>query len=126
VEVILPGRNKAHHSLRKRFRSLAFDALKQKVNAESRIIMTSSTANVVRDIEIFAEHVDIPKARRVPFAWVNLVCDDEVHLKRPISKDRCGKRSKLVGKEELLKVRKAYELLMPEDCEGVKKDTSAG
>lgn len=66
VGASIPGRSPAHHILRKQFRCVAFDALKQEVTLNSAITMTFCAADILQDREVFAEHVDIARVRNIP------------------------------------------------------------
>lgn len=115
VEAIIPGRGPAHHTLRRQFRRVACDALKQERSLDSAIIMTSCAADTPQDREVFAEHVEIVRVRKIPFIAVNIICDEETNAKRLRSRERVdesGKgKTKLVDTKALYSLRKDYKLL---------------
>ena len=115
VEAIIPGRGPAHHTLRRQFRRVAFDALKQETSLDSAIIMTSCAADTPQDREVFAEYVEIARVRKIPFIAVNIICDEETNAKRLRSRERVDEsgigKTKLVDTKALSSLRKDYKLL---------------
>lgn len=114
VHAIIPSRGNAHKDLRRRFRQVAFDALKEDPNPDLMIVMMGCVGDNVDDGAVYAEHVEVARARGVPFVSVNLVCGREDHQRRFGDPKRYeGARSKLADKRVLEELMENHELLDP-------------
>lgn len=113
AEAIFPGRGEAHKALRSKIRQIAFDALK----ADSKpltIIMTGCLGANREDAAVFAEHLEIARARKVPFFSFNITCDREEHRARFQDPARYqGSKTKLQDFEVLQSLLAKHNLLTP-------------
>jgi hypothetical protein len=118
ADAIEPSRTPANAVLRTAIRHAAFDGVKAITNKLITVIMTTCTlSNVPADLELFAEFVDLARARGVPFVSVNINCDSDVNVRRLASEAREHVLSKLVDPQVLLDIRNNYTLLDPRLCE---------
>lgn len=89
VEALIPGRNTAHDALRKQFRGLASEALKN-TNEDGLVIILAAclAAGSSRAREHFQEYVELATARGEPLVVGRVVCDESANKKRVCSEER--------------------------------------
>ena len=119
VEALIPGRNTAHDALRKQFRGLASEALKN-TNEDGLVIILAAclAAGSSRAREHFQEYVELATARGEPLVVGRVVCDESANKKRVCSEERKkkgggggGGETKLAADKILAEIRKEHTLL---------------
>ncbi|EHK40230.1 hypothetical protein TRIATDRAFT_89373 [Trichoderma atroviride IMI 206040] len=111
---IYPGRSAAHCELRRKFRKVAFDAIRKIAQEGKTVLMTTCLVDSEADIRTFEEHISIVRDTCIPIYWLNLGCDRDVLEKRVISKERReGGKSKLTDASVLRQIVEDHKLLNP-------------
>ncbi|KAH8129240.1 hypothetical protein LI328DRAFT_163447 [Trichoderma asperelloides] len=111
---IYPDRSAAHHELRRKFRAIAFDAIRKIAEEGKTILMTACLADNAADISTFEEHISMVRNTSVPIYWINLRRDGGVLEKRVTSKERReGIKSKLTDASILRQMIEEHEILSP-------------
>jgi hypothetical protein len=82
VETISPGRSEHHYQLLKSFRKVAFEAIQKLPQKQLAVIITGFCASDPVDRDVFLEHVEIARARGVPFVSINIDCKEAVNILR--------------------------------------------
>jgi chloramphenicol 3-O-phosphotransferase len=114
AQAIYPDRSGAHHELRRKFREIAFEAIRKIAEEGKTVLMTACLADNDADINTFKEHISMVRNTPIPIYWINLKCDGGVLEKRVASKERReGTRSKLTDASILRQMMRDHELLSP-------------
>lgn len=114
AQAIYPGRSAAHCELRRKFRKVAFDAIRKIAQEGKTVLMTACLVDNEADIRTFEEHISIVFNTHIPIYWLNLGCDRDVLEKRVISKERReGGKSKLTDTSILRQIMEDHRLLKP-------------
>lgn len=91
AQAIHPDRGPQYLRLRAQLRRIAFKELKALDFLNPVIILTAGLSENEEDIAVFAEHVDIARARGVPLLCYTLVSDTETLCGRLQSDERAAK-----------------------------------
>lgn len=117
AQAIEPQRSPAHYNLRTSLRRAAFDGLKAVEDKFATLILTSCSASTLsHDVEVFADFVDIARARGVPFVSVNIVCNEKENVKRLTNAERGEGKEKLMDGQVLVDMRMQHKLLEASTC----------
>lgn len=82
------GQMSVYHTLRKRFRDIAFDALATDLKPLLKNMIIARLAAKNDDINVMNEHLRIARESTFPVHWVNLTCNDKEHKVRMMSDER--------------------------------------
>lgn len=114
AQAIYPGRSAAHCELRRKFREVAFDAIRKIAQEGKTVLMTACLVDNEADIRTFEEHMSIVRNTYIPVYWLNLGCDREVLEKRVTSMERReGGKTKLIDASVLRQIVEDHKLLNP-------------
>jgi alkanesulfonate monooxygenase SsuD/methylene tetrahydromethanopterin reductase-like flavin-dependent oxidoreductase (luciferase family) len=83
-----PDRGPEYQRFRTQLRQLAFRELKSLEDPDLMVFMTACLGDTDEDAAAFAEHVDIARARDVPFLSFTLECDSKELRGRISAADR--------------------------------------
>lgn len=118
AQAIEPNRSPAHYALRTGLRRAAFQGLKAVADKSATLILTSCSASTLpHDVEVFAEFVDVARARGVPFVSVNILCNEQENMERVKSEERGAGKEKLTDAQTLVDLRKKHKLLDASVCD---------
>ena len=127
VMAIEPIRNKAHYDLRRAFRQVAFDGLKNLQDdglfiISTACLATSPTPTVFDDIDQLTQYVGLAEGRQIPLVMVNLICGLESNKVRLCSQERKeNMKTKLVDTQVLEEVRGRTSLVSRHEAMGCAK-----
>ncbi len=68
-------------------------------------------------MEVFAEFVDVARARGVPFVSMNILCNEQENMERVKSEERGAGKEKLTDAQTLVDLRKKHKLLDASVCD---------
>lgn len=96
AEAAHPGRGHEYKALRDVIRRAVFQDLKGLPENITTIILTGCLGHNPEDVAVYAEHVELARARGVPFHSFTLTVEKSEHLLRLQSPDRVyGQKTKL-------------------------------
>ena len=116
ANLIAPRGSPENAQARRSQRRVIFDSLKT-LGPDSTIVFTSCTAYNENDKAVFAEYLDVARARGQDFKWLNFSVREHEHLRRATDAERSADGSKkLTDRDTILSLRR-HQLLKPEDVQ---------